>query len=108
MSEFKGTKGKLTVREAVGAMGEVLYFSVQHKGNSIADFSENPYTEIPTSLDNARANAFLFSKAPEMLSILEKIVEYQDDYFGDYPKTHQAFKKIAYEAEQLIKEATEL
>ncbi|MCT4228703.1 hypothetical protein HZP39_04215 [Elizabethkingia anophelis] len=108
MSEFKGTKGKLTVREAVGARGEVLYFNVQHKGNSIANFSPNPYTEIPTSLDSAKANAVLFSKAPEMLAMLESM---KKELYWCINKLQEYGEEVDFqtvaEVNQLIKEATE-
>ena len=103
MSEFKGTKGKLTVKEAIGARGEVLYFNVQRKGNSIAYFNQNPYTEIPTSLDCAKANAVLFSKAPEILEMLKILIKDIEEE-GNYSR--QTSYDIT-EAKQLIKEATE-
>ena len=50
-----------------------------------------------STYDEARANALLISKAPEMLEMLEKVLS---EYTCD-PSTHN-------EIEQLIKEATEL
>lgn len=97
MNEFKGTKGRLAVKEAIGPRNELLYYYVQHKGNSIADFCPNPYTEIPTTMECAKANAVLYSKAPEML---EALITIRRRY-----NIQPDFEK---EIDQLIKEATEI
>jgi hypothetical protein len=110
MNEFKGTKGRLAVKEAIGHRNELLYYHVQHKGNSIADFSPNPYTEIPTSLESAKANAVLFSKATEMLRMLTETYlqiyalskRIQDETYKN------GLKGRAESIKKLIKEATEI
>ncbi|MDV3583426.1 hypothetical protein CMU85_18155 [Elizabethkingia anophelis] len=102
MSEFKGTKGKWYLQEYTDSYTNIIRCD-NGKGADTIFLASTPQSTSPEE----RYNALLISKSLEMLSILEKLVEYQDDYFGDFPKTHQAFKKLAYEAEQLIKEATE-
>lgn len=115
MNEFKGTKGRLAVKEAIGHRNELLYYHVQHKGNSIADFSPNPYTEIPTSLESAKANAVLFSKAPEMLEALQQVIRLKDLIEYDESIVNEsnigeasAISQMLNRIETLIKEATEI
>jgi hypothetical protein len=92
--EFKGTKGKWE------------HYKPLHIGSDNVSFGDqtgfNPYIEIWhcqfENKEEAKANALLISKAPEMLEMLKKI------FFGnDYknPSLHMEIK-------QLIKEATEL
>ncbi|MEN5306776.1 hypothetical protein ABE425_04630 [Chryseobacterium cucumeris] len=108
MNEFKGTKGRLAVKEAIGPRNELLYYYVQHKGNSIADFSPNPYTEIPTSLESAKANALIFTKAHEMLEMLKTIDQALDELWQKDDKNVLFDYLSGIDTKQLIKEATEI
>lgn len=81
MAEFKGTKGKWSYRYVSGF---------------IKIISENHY-DIMDAPNEKEANALLISKAPEMLEMLNFIVENVDI-------SMYAQEKI----EQLIKEATEI
>lgn len=87
--EFKGKQGKLRVEE----IKEDYYVHlINDKGNSVASIStiEGQYNE-------ALMYAKLFSKAPEMLEMLVRIM-------NTYDKGTQTY----IDCQQLIKEATEL
>ncbi|WP_407505088.1 hypothetical protein [Elizabethkingia meningoseptica] len=103
MSEFKGTKGKLTIDKAEDVKGNVLYYGVYSNYSSIATCHPNEYCS--TTIDMAKANAVLFSKAPEMLEMLMVA----RDKFMDlkYDKNLPELQEIQDEIEALIKEATE-
>ncbi|MCT4321833.1 hypothetical protein [Elizabethkingia anophelis] len=92
MSEFKGTKGKLTIDKAEDVKGNVLYYGIYSNYSTIATCHPNEYCS--TTIDMAKANAVLFSKAPEMLEFIRN--HYQYLRLGDQKR-----------AKQLIKEATE-
>lgn len=92
--EFKGTKGKWIVREEKSSNGFInidlpnkRFFTFYGELKKIND----PFTE------ETKANALLISKAPEMLEMLEIILQSENT-----PIVHR--KKV----KQLIKEATEL
>jgi hypothetical protein len=81
MGTFKGTKGKW----------------VHSRINAV--YALNDECIAITYTNNKEANARLISKAPEMLEMLEKLVELHElgHHIGQYEM-----------AQQLIKEATEL
>lgn len=89
--EFKGTKGKWEVAE-----NEYGYLTSVYTDNSQ---NPNPFRTICVSRVNdqeqSNANLLLISKAPEMLEMLKRIVDYGGVANFDYIK-------------QLIKEATEI
>ena len=83
--EFKGTKGK---------------WKLSHDSMTIIDENELPISKQSgrVNLKNWEANALLISKAPEMLEMLNLLLEGKDSI--------PEWKKE--KAKQLIKEATEL
>lgn len=87
MSEFKGTKGKW-----------VLLTGYKSCGVSIGNRSTMVFSN---DFDEDKSNALLISKAPEMLEMLQKILEINK---------HHNFNGhlINEQIEQLIKQATEL
>ena len=92
MSEFKGTKGKLCV--TFNWSDTEIEIGTESQ-SEIAIIDKSNYED-----DNeAIANSVLFSKAPEMLEMLQNIAKGFHD-----SKKHLIIKK----AEKLIKEATEL
>lgn len=91
--EFKGTKGKWEVSKN-NTFGRQMIDLGDFKG-SIDVWYHNGDT---ITKQEAKANALLISKAPEMLEMLE----YLHDRLGT------AFTQEKQEIEQLIKEATEL
>lgn len=94
MSKFKGTKGLWTI----SFMGNIL----DESGKEIV----NPEDSRRREEENA-ANAKLISAAPEMLSLLENIVEYWNGDRND-KAMFDALNHIIYESEEMIKKATEL
>lgn len=94
--EFKGTKGKWVFRNKNNSS-----FSIEVIDKSFA--------EVYVSLDaddiyEAKANALLISKAPEMLEMLQI---YLADLNNIIPPSDAQRNRIQ-DVEQLIKEATEL
>ncbi|CEJ71287.1 hypothetical protein BN1195_03632 [Chryseobacterium oranimense G311] len=98
MNEFKGTKGEYVVDAAI-ADNTVLYYDVKVDGHHFASFTENIY--LKTTLDMAKANAVLFSKAPQMLEILQYMLDngFCVDKHGE---------DLSAKVSGLIQEATEL
>lgn len=102
MSEFKGTKGKW-VFEYDGISGSYDIYSTDDE--FICDVT--PMTEYHTVSDRilkeAKSNALLISKAPEMLEMLKVLVKVLKtiNIFG-------ATKRIIEKADKLIKEATQI
>jgi len=94
--EFKGTKGKWELNKGIKNNQEYFYsiFSGNYK---VCDIKESSVLIKPKE---AKYNALLISKAPEMLEMLVDIVNANNK--GNLE--HLNF----YQIEQLIKEATEL
>ena len=98
MSEFKGTKGKWKIKDIKSALettinsNEYRIAEVKHyKGKNFNDPIEK----------EAKANALLISKAPEMLELLINFTKaIPDNGRWDY-------QSCMSEAHKLIKEATE-
>jgi hypothetical protein len=112
MENFKGTEENLTVTPAIGFRNEILYYNVSIEGQNIASFHANEYNG--TTLEKAKANAVLFSKAPEILEKLNEMVEaienetiiIKENIDNDgYENFGGRFYQ---EAKSLIKSATEL
>jgi hypothetical protein len=89
MSEFKGTQGKWTSLKPQDGNGFVYVNNEYLTTGTIATCYGDG--------EEPQANALLISKAPEMLEMLERIISSE--------MTPLAIRK---QAEQLIKEATEL
>ena len=87
MVEFKGTKGKWIV--CINYNDIVLTDAGAYRPNSMQT--------VNSTKNELKANALLISKAPEMLEMLEIILQSENT-----PIVHR--KKV----KQLIKEATEL
>jgi hypothetical protein len=98
MENFKGTKGKWLVSEL--NFDEIK----SESGFSIADVWDMQAGIFPNP-DEAKANALLISKAPEMLEMLEKLTLVFDNF---RMPTEANLKTYSSEIKQLIKEATEL
>jgi hypothetical protein len=99
MSEFKGTKGKW--EKTLNYIGEGFYiYTIYVNKKRICDIRRlNPMGVI--DIEEQKANALLISKAPEMLEMLNKLVErLEENDLGRLNAVSQA--------KQLIKEATEL
>lgn len=99
MSEFKGTKGKLELKYVSGVcigIGTIGDYS-QITCNTILPETDEEYEQEKTEIE---ANMLLYSKAPEMLEMLNTLLEI---YKTNDVITSYDFEKI----EKLIKEATE-
>jgi hypothetical protein len=89
MSEFKGTKTKWNKMDA------------SRLGIPFIIYNEKEETIFQCYGEDAKANALLISKAPELLEMLKKLVErLEENDLGRLNAVSQA--------KQLIKEATEL
>ena len=100
-NQFKGTKGKWIIDHEESGYNK-------HHVLATPISRIDPSYPIITGLcdiygddEEAKANALLISKAPEMLEMLEKLVERLEE--NDLGKLHAVTK-----AKQLIKEATEI
>ena len=90
--EFKGTKGKWVAEKS-----EV----VRHASSaSISPYWKQICSFVPSGQE-AKANAQLISKAPEMLEMLEKVL---DVIAPEFPDDEQS--NLIVSIKQLIKEAT--
>lgn len=109
MNEFKGTKRKWEITgrpffdEDAGNIGS-YYIATENKEQIMATVPA--YESWGQTLETARANALIISKAPEMLEMLKEIVS----EFDIYKSLAQGTSKCdaIMKAEQLIKEATEI
>lgn len=90
--EFKGTKGKWKIKNQ---NNERLWFNIASDKDIIARTFYGDAEPVVTS-EEAHANALLISKAPEMLEMLKRLIQPDLDISD------------LIEAENLIKEATEL
>lgn len=97
MGNFKGSKGKWTVQEDSDSNGYINVLTDYYHGS--IPLRVTVYGDVVISgsgvTEQAKADALLISKAPEMLEMLEDI----KDYLGS---------DVRSKVEQLIKEATEL
>ena len=99
MSEFKGTKGKWFIdNEESHIMSNDVYCNVISTKNTIG------LADIYGDDEQAKANALLISKAPEMLEMLKEVIEFTKKVQA--PSTFALL--LRQEIEQLIKSATEL
>lgn len=105
MSKFKGSKGLFTYSVQKGSKNNCFMAQVfNDKGKSIAEIES---TDNP---EEATANAKLFSYAPEMLEALQDFINAKDEILKalDYANNMaEDYQYLFYNAEQLIKEATE-
>ena len=101
MSEFKGTKGKWEVSKN-NTFGRQMIDLGDFKG-SIDVWYHNGDT---MTKQEAKANALLISKAPEMLDKLKEVLIMVD--WSYELRNSSDGTTMLYEIEELIKEATEL
>jgi hypothetical protein len=98
--EFKGIKGKWSFEhEYDNKYKQDTFVISSYEANSNTFISV--WSGMNDGIEEARANALLISKAPEMLSMLQRIYSswYTSEPDEDLP---------IHEIQQLIKEATEL
>ena len=94
--KFKGTKGKWYLQNNTDAYTNIIRCDDGEAFQSLYIASTNQSSDA-----KKRYNALLMSKAPEMLEMLQNVVDwYHTDYDPDPLDIHLI--------EQLIKEATEL
>jgi hypothetical protein len=98
--EFKGTKGKW--KESSSNVKGIL-ISVKNPNRDICTVWQYDNDFLETR--EAKANALLISKAPEMLEMLKELKGVFDKYSVDF---ESEFFKYKQPLEQLIKEATEI
>lgn len=102
--EFKGTKGKWEIIgepfiDEEGKYGYHGWFDIK-SGETTAAIV-NAYNFFNIEFEEAKANALLISKAPEMLEMLKKVLDVNEHHGFD---GHSINKQI----EKIIREATEL
>ena len=100
MSEFKGTKGKWKI-EDIKSPYETTINSSEYRIAEVKHFDGKHFND-PIEKE-AKFNALLISKAPEMLEMLIGLREIFDKYRVD---NEQQFSKYKQPLEKLIKEAT--
>ena len=95
MDNYKFTKGKWQI---AGSENTFVY-ALNEKGTNA--FSLNINNDGKTPLEEQQANALLISKAPEMLEMIQSLIEAKNN--GNDWDSEELFIK----AEVLIKESTE-
>jgi hypothetical protein len=94
--EFKGIKGKWSFEQEYDHKYKQESFIISSDEANINTFV-SVWSGTNDGIDEARANALLISKAPEMLQLLFELT-------NDYDTPHYTVEKI----QRLIKEVTEL
>lgn len=98
MSEFKGTKGKWKIKD-IKSPFETEINSSEYRIAEVKHFKGKGFND-PIEKE-AKANALLISKSPEMLEMLQEFVlDFDNGLIDDFQITRDRFEK-------LIKEATE-
>jgi len=104
--KFLGTKGKLELKYVsgicigIGTIDDIDGFA-QITANSILPETDEEYEK---EKDEIEANMLLYSKSPEMLEMLKKILTNMDWSFSSWGSNDGL--KFKNEIEQLIKKAT--
>jgi hypothetical protein len=98
--EFKGIKGKWSFEQEYDNKYKQETFVISSKDANIDTFV-SVWSGNFNGIEEARANALLISKAPEMLSMLQRIYS---SWYTSEPDEDLPIQEI----QQLIKEATEL
>lgn len=99
MTNFKGTKGKWVSKTGLGLLKDTDCYYRDIKSLDGTMIAEAKGVHHGTPNREAKANALLISKAPEMLEMLENILSDSENSGSDY---------MVNEIKRLIKEATEL
>ena len=98
MEQFKGTKGKWSV------WGQDIVITKEDVEDDVICIKP----QIKSSQKNWEANALLISKAPEMLEMLDSIIQCSSSICNDSGEGMIIDFETFDEIQQLIKEATEL
>ena len=98
MSEFKGTKGKWKI-ENIKSPFETAINSSEYRIAAVKHYEGKNFND-PIEKE-AKANALLISKAPEMLEMLNRFMEITREL------NHPRLDHLRWSANKLIKEATE-
>ena len=98
MEQFKGTKGKWS------AWGQDMVIAKEDIEDDVICIKP----QIKSSQKNWEANALLISKAPEMLEMLDSIIQCSSSICNDSGEGMIIDFETFDEIQQLIKEATEL
>jgi hypothetical protein len=109
--EFKGTQGKWIIENLnKPRKGKYPAFEIDISTENEDNMCTIWYSDLFS--ENAKANALLISKAPQMLEMVQRII---NDFEGDYmvngvivDNPYEWLIDRYKEAKQLIKEATEL
>ena len=99
MSEFKGTKGKWSIKNH---LEEQKWFNIQDEHSEIIARTFYGDSPPPISTEEAHANAQLIAHAPEMLEMLKECYEFTKKVQA--PATASLFLGNA--IKQLIQKAT--
>ena len=99
MSEFKGTKGKWKIKDIKSTL-ETEINSSEYRIAKVKHY-KGKYFNDPIEKE-AKANALLISKAPEMLEMLNRFMEITREL------NHPRLDHLRGSANRLIKESTEL
>lgn len=107
MIEFKGTKGiwEITKECSNGIVEEELAINIKSNEDLMFDICA-VWVDLHTR-EEAKANALLISKAPEMLEMLNILLYDYKNYIQNISQDSHRNNRIN-EIEQLIKQATEL
>jgi len=95
--KFKGTKGKIKVTEVKDGLAKGIYLSGENQKSFVAQVITYDRTQ-----EENLANATLFSKSPEMLSLLQRMY----DEYSMNDRITGSLLKFMIECRELIKEAT--
>ena len=102
MEQFKGTKGKWKI--------DLSYNSIERV--QIIDSNNNGFIDVwklgKITKEEMKANALLISKAPEMLEMLDSIIQCSSSICNDSGEGMIIDFETFDEIQQLIKEATGL
>ncbi|MGH1520583.1 hypothetical protein [Chryseobacterium sp. JK1] len=99
--EFKGTKGRLIYKPTQKTNGKVDKFRVFKEDKQ--GFYDSGLCLIENDNDESEYNALLFTKAPEMLEEIKRLVKALK-----IVSPYRVTGSVIDHAEKLIKEATEL
>ena len=99
MSKFKGTKGKWKIKD-IKSPFETTINSSEYRIAEVKHFEGKNFND-PIEKE-AKANALLISKTPEMLEMLNRFMEITREL------NHPRLDHLRGSANRLIKEATEL
>ena len=108
--EFKGTKEKWEFFKKVSKSRktQILGFKIGEKEIVLSSVFHFEVPDEPSFTEEEIANALLISKAPEMLEMLDSIIQCSSSICNDSGEGMIIDFETFDEIQQLIKEATEL